>query len=797
MPDIFGSEIYDVPRQSSRCQILVYSHISKGTEDKTYSGAVNCSRDVIECNTAKSIKAGGGAGFTLVPRRNYLNFIFPNDYVYIYFDPGDGRGFILTFFGFVDRIERSIAVSGNGESVTRYNVTCSDITKAFDKTNVYFNPHIVDRGDFASQFFAGTKNMGGSALRTKGLSCYGTPADVVMSLAQRLMGFGAQFAVPKSHPTVGALVDASRKVRWKNLLKVLASDFQDLESPEVLADLKATVNSEMAQVIERSISEQTSPLAPQVSFIKGLVSGAISLSTDVSLGQQPPLSSAAFQAVRSGLAAKYDRVNDPLTSSAIEEGNTIFLGAKQISLLDLINFGFMETEAISGAILAAQIWQSQGSLWSIMNSWSNDLVNELFLDLRPVGANDSFDLREGAYSRNPDYLQGNTGGGVQFVNAIVMREYPFSTVEAVVPAMSVKVLGSALGVVPLGGFGDSGIWSKDRNKAGRKVSNIQSLNPFTRVEKPSVKGVKHLDVVKISVNDIIQEKVGRTDADTVNLIEVYADMGIGEMGKYMDNDVQPVSNPISIMRDGLRVRTYTSKFARWPAEKMGDAGLDNPGARYQTIRWALLLDHWYQHNKEYLNGTITTRAFPEIRVGYRLDIVERAESYYVEGVSHQWSYSDKGSMLVSNFTVSRGQRNDPFPVYVLPALTGFGGLNNRNDESRLAQCFRQRNPAAVASASLLFGDTDVLSDQFLENFTDMKISANKWSSNKKGYLAAGAIPYSSKEYLDEAWEQVGATVEELKKLAKEKVIDPGMKALKSLFGSGGPTGPTGSGTSNG
>jgi hypothetical protein len=798
MPDIYGSEIYDVPRQSSRCQILIYSHISKGTEDQTFTGAVNCSRDVIECTTSKTIKAGGGASFILVPRRNYLNYIFPNDYVYIYFDPGDGRGFILTFFGFIDRIERSVSTGGNGETTTRFTVTCSDFTKAFDKTNVYFNPHIVDRGDFASQHFAGTKNLGGSALRTKGITVYGTPADVVMSLAQRLMGFGAQFSVPASHPEVGALADASRKRRFKNLLKVLASDFQDLESPDDLLREQTEINAEMAQVMERAKSEMTTPLSEQISFIKlwrsASTGSPFSLSTSASLGDQGSLNAASALMAALGSSSSYEKINDPNVNAAIEEGQTIY--GTELSLLDLIDFSFIESPAISGAILSAQIWQSQGPLWSIMNSWSNDLVNELFCDLRPLGFTETFDLRSGSYSNEPDYLYGNIGGGVQFVPAIVMREYPFSTVESVIPASSVKVLGHDLGSVPLGGYGDDGIWSKGRNEPGRQVSNISALNPFLLVEDSVAQAEKHLDVCVISVKDIINERIGRTDADVVNLIEVYADIGMGEMGKYMDNDVQPISNPISIMRDGLRVRTYTSKFARWPAEKMGSAGLDNPGSRYQTIRWALLIDHWYQHSKEYLNGTFTTRAFPEVRVGYRLDIKERAESYYVEGVGHNWTYSDKGGMLITNLTVSRGQRNDPFPVYVLPALAGWGGVNNRDDESRLAQYFVQKNPSAVTGSSVICGDSDVFTDKYLENFTDMKNKYNVWSSNTKGYLAAGATPSLSEASLGDAWDNLGETYEALKKLAKEKILDPGIKSLKSLLSTPSAT-KTGGGSTNG
>jgi hypothetical protein len=165
-----------------------------------------------------------------------------------------------------------------------------------------------------------------------------------------------------------------------------------------------------------------------------------------------------------------------------------------------------------------------------------------------------------------------------------------------------------------------------------------------------------------------------------------------------------------------------------------------------------MLDHWYQHNGEYLNGSMTTRAFPEIRVGYRLDIIERRESYYVEGTNHNWSLKENGAVLTSAFTLSRGQRNDPFPVYVLPALEGWGGTHSRGDQSRLAIYFNQKNPSAVVRSSILFGPEN-LDHEMLENLTDIPSKENVWSKDEKGYLASGATNVSDQVRIQEAREQ--------------------------------------------
>jgi len=743
MPDIFGSEIYDVPRQQSRCRIMVYSHITSNPDDQQYGGVIDCSADVTECATSKTIKSGGGASFSLVPRRNYLNFIYPNDFVHIYFDPGDGRGFIRTFFGFVDRVERSIATTGTGATTTSFSVTCSDFTKAFDRTNIYFNPHIADRGDFVAQFFSGIKNFNGALLRTKGVAMYGTPADVVMSLGTLLMGFATQFTIPACHPRDELLIDLSRKQRLKTAMGQLHEDYQHLWGEGQLEEKRKEVLDQAAQIRQRAADEASDPIGSFKQFGRksGLLAPSmLELIDKKDMMEAEEVTSDRYNRARSTVAQYYSSSH---------------------SLLDMIDFSFVEHGAIDGSILSASIWQSEGTLWSIMNAWSNELVNELFCDLRLVTSDQSYDLSEGEFSRRGDEIKGNhpglpdgssrgvvgSGVGVRTVPAFVMREYPFATVEGIIPPGNVEVLSKKLGLVAFSGISADGkvpLFTRDVNVPGRKVANILTLNPWRVVEtKGQEVAQKHLDVAAIGVQDIVQESIGRSDEDIVNLIEVYSDIGIGAHSRFFSQDVQPAANPISIARNGLRVQTVSTKYARWPTSKYkaDQGGVDHHMSRFQTIRWALLLDHWYQHNGEYLNGSITTRAFPEIRIGYRLDIIERRESYYVEGTNHNWSLKDNGAVLTSAFTLSRGQRNDPFPVYVLPALEGWGGINNRGGQSRLAIYFNQKNPSAVVRSSILFGPEN-LDHEMLKNLTDMPSKENAWSEDEKGYLASGATNVS-------------------------------------------------------
>ena len=719
--DPFGAETFDgISRQRSRCRVLIHSHVI----DNSLNGVIDCSNDVVECQTSKSLKQGGGASLTIVPRRNYLNYIFPNDYVNIWFDPGDGRGFIRTFFGFVDRISRDIVTSEDGATTTMFSVSCSDFTKAFDKTCIYFNPHIADRDDFVGTF-AGTKHLAGAALRTKGITIYGTPADLILNLSTLMLGFGSQFILPPKYPADKAKIDASREVRKKWVKARLPKDLQTLIGQGTITDWVKKLTADAANVVQNW--KETPEAGPDTSLFN----------TD------EKLSAAAIGAllVKAGLQPNTMDLPDIHTGLAVEA--TVADGKNH--LLDILDYSFIEWLAIDGSIVSAPIWTQQGSVWGLMNAYANPIVNELFCDLRPLSREYSDDepLKEGDYAREGDEhydesLVDYLGPvSVRHVPAIVMREHPFSTIESI-NASQVKIFKKSVGVIQIGNI----FSARGPGKAGRSIVKMQPvLHDFIALADSSQVAYKHLDVVTVHVSDIISENIGRSDNDVTNLFELYSDGPVGKHMKFLTQDLQPIANPVSVARHGLRVQTYTTRFARFSKKYMQEGGVDNYGTRQKLARWALMMDHWYQHNIEYLNGSITTRFRPEIRVGYRLDVVERNESYYTESVNQRWVYP---GLCTTTLTLSRGQRNDPFPVYIKPQLKTFKG--DRQSTGRLAHFFKQRDPLATqrAIANYLSFPSEELADLVqldndpkLKNLIDDPNSNLKtWGADSAGYIAA-------------------------------------------------------------
>jgi hypothetical protein len=105
---------------------------------------------------------------------------------------------------------------------------------------------------------------------------------------------------------------------------------------------------------------------------------------------------------------------------------------------------------------------------------------------------------------------------------------------------------------------------------------------------------------------------------------------------------------------------------------------------------------------EYLSGRIDMRGAPEIRVGYRLDFVERDMSFYIEGVNHVWQFPDK---MTTSLSVTRGQPNKPYPLYVLPKVEPYNPTESqrKTGRSRLATYFLTPDVLAVRRATFLNG----------------------------------------------------------------------------------------------
>ncbi len=349
------------------------------------------------------------------------------------------------------------------------------------------------------------------------------------------------------------------------------------------------------------------------------------------------------------------------------------------TLLDLLDRSYIEREHIDGFLASEQMLSESGNLLTLVGSRSNDCMNELFFDLRLAGREPGQ-----AAPMVPDELGGNVDDtGVvtapAYQPAVVLREYPFTTISKErYPSSAAMTATAPVASAPNGGvltgpqtvsaelsgavYGlpeSPGVFFSSRKHPVRvqPVRPIHGAVPHDPLQaatdaetaRASAPSFRYIDTALLPLRRILRMQVGRSDHDYFNVIDLRSSDLQADL-RFVNRGVVPLLSYESFSRHGLRVREITSSFTQ-----MGLAASD-ASLRKTLARWAILNDHWHQHANQYLAGTIDCLPILDCRVGYRLDIPELDECYYVEGVRHDFAVSPDGrATLRSSLTVTRGQ----------------------------------------------------------------------------------------------------------------------------------------------
>lgn len=716
-----------VKRFRTTARVLIHSHVAhRDLDGKESSAPIDLSLSVISISTEKNIKGSGKATIVLAPTQNFFQLIYPNDYINIYFARGDsqgdfkGSGYVRTFFGLVDRISESSSVSTQGVITTQFKINCTDFYKVFEKTGYEFNPNLRERNDLKDQDSAQIAPGNGLSreVTSRGIIASGTPAEILYKFIFAFLGFDSQFVVPPAYVSnrtrVERRIEQAKNFIFQDLTKELKKAF----GSDILADRQAKASSAKS-------AKDTNPA-----------------------------SAAATQSLSSFLKKRGIKSVDDVTQDAVTElfndenfierfsgdaGISVYINAQKIikklkadyfiNLVDLEHF--IERDAMDGFLSGSAAYQELESLAALLQSRSNEIVNELIFDLRPI----AFAEKEGigTYSTEADELNGNVISsnrpkGVEYVPAVVFREYPFSTISEV-PVGSKKPIKM------------NGIFHDQPNVEGPHFVAADAIS-LTR-EAGQTTTLKRLDVVVLETKELISIDIGRSDRQHLNMFQVLSDYDIGQIKqKVFLKDSLPIVSLAHIKRHGLRKLERKSVFSKFgfssprgldpdKASELEASGnrpnannpvknLDNALVSSLVIRWSVLLDHWNQHNLEYLDGTIVTTGAPHIRVGYRLDLRDRNLSFYVESVNHSWTYTQD---MRTTIKVSRGQPNNPFPAYVLPSSNSFevSGVNpkvQRNTGSRLEKYFSVSSPHAVSRGQFWHASSGTLITPALRGLHD-------------------------------------------------------------------------------
>lgn len=176
----------------------------------------------------------------------------------------------------------------------------------------------------------------------------------------------------------------------------------------------------------------------------------------------------------------------------------------------------------------------------------------------------------------------------------------------------------------------------------------------------------HIEGYELRETEVIQEDLGKSDADIRNWIRVYPD------AQFLGADIVNVagvgySDKFSMARAGLRkLEPTTNAFAEFN-RSLVDV---NQGIASGLLQeWSGLLAEWNVVNDRMLAGTMTTRLRPDIHVGRRLDYTNSRTgehlSFYIEGVSHSFTYPGAST---TTLTLTRGVERETgdlrFPLLV-------------------------------------------------------------------------------------------------------------------------------------
>lgn len=556
-----------VTKLHTSAKVLVHSH--NRTE------AYNLSDDVWSIQTGKNIKGVGQANIALVPRINFLNYLGPNDYVNIYFNKHDGHGWVRTFFGLIDRIEEDYSVSEQGEPTTTYHLICSDFAKIFDTTEYYTNSHLHGHDVFSN---AAVGNLlPALAIRTQGLLLTGGPAEMVTQIIFTFLGFSQQFTLPESYAsaiTNTAILSQNRGLRL-NFAESLMNESQIQGLGE--GGVQGLISGSQVQTQRQleGLDEPASASSDRTTLLR-----QVSETLDLDIAQIDSMRAQNPQALSRLLTeANISRElfslpgagQDNDVGTMMRSVAPIIRGASPVAnptVLDLMNVGsFIERETIDGFTYNSAIPNYQGNIVSLMRQHSHDMVNELFFDLRAVSDDPSGMLEGAQWSVDPDELAGNVdhseNAGVRYVPSVIMRENPFSTIDAVdASGVTLGLRGPNNELLQYGLFPIGAIYSNKPNVPGRHIIDFPNINAVDKMQGRSNPGKRHLDVATISSADIVKTTFGRSDTDHVNLTGLISHSFMGQSAQQYMKDLSPTVSPIHVQRHGLRVRILTTRFAR-------------------------------------------------------------------------------------------------------------------------------------------------------------------------------------------------------------------------------------------
>lgn len=256
--------------------------------------------------------------------------------------------------------------------------------------------------------------------------------------------------------------------------------------------------------------------------------------------------------------------------------------------------------------------QQGQKLWDALNQYCNPVLNELWTDLAPDPAG------FGEIETPTDPVTGRDLPNISVRNlrpSVYLRERPFISSE----------------------FGHLK-WDR---------LPTHELRPG---QYNSTSFAKGNSAERFNFWELVGSSAQTQSINFIARVREYQDSLVAGTGQVGDPGTVPIYNLTSIRRYGLRRFQQSSRF--FPINDVSIGEL----VTGMIPRWLRLLHDWYAPAPREITGTIrTSYLMPWIRIGHRVRLRRRNGgdiTFYVEGVSHSYSYPNNG---ITTVTVTRGE----------------------------------------------------------------------------------------------------------------------------------------------
>ena len=308
------------------------------------------------------------------------------------------------------------------------------------------------------------------------------------------------------------------------------------------------------------------------------------------------------------------------------------------------------TEPLDGALVINELCASIPNgmtLWELLASYANTEINEAFTDFLPT----SFAVSRPMLASDYYELTGMPSGGAAAASAAASAAAGAGAGGSA--ASGVAATAASAGAAGVDGMGMSMQMVLRRRPFPSEAYLRASIKGFTvdlTAQKSGIERWRKLPWTIIDERQLVSDETSKHGEERYNLFLAvpHASYGLNPYTLVLETGHLPIVTPGSPERYGWRRRHMSSPY------------LPVDGWLKTYYIWSQSLADWYGHNAELLSGSLTTgRALPGIRIGERLTVRRNAgkwdETYYVEGVTHEWQRRpDGGEKTSTTLQVTRG-----------------------------------------------------------------------------------------------------------------------------------------------